>query len=131
MFFVSQYIYHFHYQFNYLESSIGSLLLAFVSVYFVVLFSIFLSKINVKFIHYLGGVSMAIYLMHILAGSGVRVILQKIFNVESVILHTIFGLLAGLLLPIVAVWVMRKMNLKYFFSAPVSRLFNTSINVKA
>ncbi len=64
---------------------------------------------------------MAIYLMHILAGSGVRVILQKLFGVDSTGIHIFFGVLVGLLLPLVVIWVMKKINLNYFFSAPISR----------
>ncbi|MBB1477107.1 acyltransferase family protein [Shewanella sp. SG41-3] len=130
LFFISQYIYHFYYSLSYLDYSIFSLLLAFVSVFFIVLLSLFLSKTKVKFLSYLGGASMAIYLMHILAGSGVRVILGNIFGIESVVIHLILGLVAGLFFPLIALWVFRKANLKYIFSAPISGFLTDSNKTK-
>lgn len=130
LFFVSQYVYHFHFNLSYLDHSIYSLKLVFISVIFVFLVSLYLSKLNVKFISYLGGVSMAIYLMHILAGSGFRIVMQSFFEVESVFIHTVCGVLAGLLLPIVAVFIMRKLNFNYLFSAPISTFFSNLVNVK-
>lgn len=54
-----------------------------------------------RFIGMLGAASMPIYLMHVFATAGVRVLLVKL-HVTSVALHIVAGLVAGLLLPLVA-----------------------------
>jgi fucose 4-O-acetylase-like acetyltransferase len=130
LFFLSQYIYHFYYSWHYLDHSIFTLFLAFVSVFFVVLLSSLLSKLKVNFLAYLGGASMVIYLMHILAGSGMRVILYKVFSIDSTVVHSILGVISGLLLPLVALWIINKINLKYIFFAPVSNYLPFFNNIK-
>ncbi|KAF1042143.1 MAG: hypothetical protein GAK35_02886 [Herbaspirillum frisingense] len=42
---------------------------------------------------------MPIFLMHILAGSGVRIGLRKFLGVESALVHVIAGTVAGVILP--------------------------------
>lgn len=49
---------------------------------------------------YLGQLSLPIYIIHVLSGSGVRIILQKFFNVESFWIHLIAGMTFGVFLPI-------------------------------
>ncbi len=50
---------------------------------------------------YLGRLSLPIYIIHVLSGSGIRIILQKVFNVESFWIHLIAGMIFGIILPIV------------------------------
>jgi fucose 4-O-acetylase-like acetyltransferase len=128
VFFISsQYMYHFYYSLNYLDYSVYTIVLAFISVLFVILLSFLLSQIRIRFLAYLGVTSMAIYLMHILAGSGIRVILYKVFGIESTVIHLVFGVVAGLLFPLIGLWVINKLKLKFVFSAPMSSFFPFAI----
>jgi fucose 4-O-acetylase-like acetyltransferase len=53
-----------------------------------------------KFLEILGINSMIIYLVHILAGSGTRIILSKVFHITNSPIHIILGTLAGLIVPL-------------------------------
>jgi len=48
---------------------------------------------------FLGSIALPIYLAHILAGSGTRILLQKFLGVDVVWVHLMLGLISGLLLP--------------------------------
>jgi len=69
----------------------------------------------------LGYCSMPIYLMHILTGSGVRIVLSKLFHIQSAAPHLIIGSLAGLLIPVVVYQLSKKTELhgiRYLFMPP-------------
>ena len=119
-FVVAQWIFHSYLSLTYTDQGIESFLLACISIAFVVSISLRFSRVDYKFFAYIGASSMGIYLMHILAGSGSRVILSKAFGVESVVTHLVVGCLVGVILPIVALLLIDKLKLKYLFSAPVS-----------
>ena len=95
--------------------------MAFVSILSVVSISVILSKYSLRFYAYIGASSMSIYLMHILTGSGIRVVLSSVLGVDSFVIHLILGFLAGLLLPLVALKLINVLNIPYVFSAPVSK----------
>lgn len=64
---------------------------------------------------------MPIYLMHILTGSGVRIVLSKLLHIQSAAPHLITGSLAGLLIPIVVYQLTKKRELyglRYLFMPP-------------
>ena len=119
-FVLGQWFFHVLLSNRFTDKSIILFILACISISFVVSLSATLSKANFKCIAYIGSSSMAIYLMHILAGSGSRVILSNVFNVESFILHLIIGCLMGVFLPLIAVFLIKKLNVKFMFSAPIS-----------
>jgi fucose 4-O-acetylase-like acetyltransferase len=48
---------------------------------------------------FLGSIALPIYLAHILAGSGVRIVLQKMLGIDAVWLHLLMGVGSGVLLP--------------------------------
>jgi fucose 4-O-acetylase-like acetyltransferase len=48
---------------------------------------------------FLGTIALPIYLAHILAGSGVRIVLQKMLGLDAVWLHLLMGVGSGVLLP--------------------------------
>jgi fucose 4-O-acetylase-like acetyltransferase len=104
------------------------LALTFISIFFVLSLAAYLAQKKLKFLAYIGASSMAIYLMHILAGSGTRVVLSKLFNIESFAIHLIIGCMAGILGPLLAVAVIRKLNIPFVFSAPISELLISSRN---
>ena len=97
------------------------LLLALISIAFIVSVSGILAKFPVKFLAYIGSSSMAIYILHVLAASAIRIILRKVFHIESFAVHAVLGLLGGMVLPLMAVAVFKRFGIKYAFSAPLSR----------
>ncbi len=101
--------------------NVVALFAAFVSIVFVASLSIAVSKYPNRFFAFIGTSSMAIYVMHVLAGSGVRVFLSKILGVDSVFVHLFFGCLAGVLLPLMALKVIDSLKIPYVFSAPISK----------
>lgn len=120
-FIAAQYVFHVYLDKVYTQTGIESLILALLSIFFIVSASIAISRKPNQFLAYLGTSSMAIYLMHILLGSGARVILSKVFAVESAAIHLIIGSLVGLLLPLVACKIITAINIPYVFAAPVSK----------
>ena len=127
-FVVAQWYFHIYLSHTYTDKGIESFLLACISIALVVSISLLLTRADYKFFAYIGTSSMAIYLMHILAGSGSRVILSKAFGVESVVTHLVVGCLVGVVLPIVALFLIDKLKLKYLLSAPVSNWVISSYN---
>lgn len=94
------------------------LLLAFIGIMVVVIFSKWLTNFTLPWLAYLGRQSMTIYLVHILAGSGCRIVLQKFFHVTNVPIHLLVGTLGGLILPLLFFWLSSKAGLKILFSPP-------------
>ena len=74
------------------------------------------SKEVCKPIKVLGVYSLEIFLVHMLAGVGVRVVLMHICNVQNPVIHMIVGVAAGLAVPIVIFKASQKMNFPYLFS---------------
>ncbi len=122
-FVIAQYLFHIFFDKTYIDKGLGSLLLSCISILFVVFLSITLSKCTGRFFASLGAASMAIYLMHILAGSGIRIVLSKVFGVESFAIHLFAGCLFGLLLPLLAFQIITSFRIPFILSAPLSKYF--------
>ncbi|MBC2327749.1 acyltransferase family protein [Listeria booriae] len=71
-------------------------------------------KYNHRFLQYLGQNSMIIFVAHILAASGARILLLNIFGIENVFVHLLVGNLAGLLLPLLLWIICKKMKIARF-----------------
>ncbi len=97
------------------------LLLGVVGIGFVVVISHWLARFDVRWLAFLGRHSMTIYLVHILAGSGCRIVLQKVLGIDDVGVHLLVGTLGGLLLPLLFYWGCSRLGLGALFSVP-SRL---------
>jgi fucose 4-O-acetylase-like acetyltransferase len=69
----------------------------------------------------LGRYSLPIYLVHMLAGVGLRVILLSLFNLQNWIVHILAGVLFALLAPIALQILSTKVNFPYLFEWKVSR----------
>lgn len=115
----AQWLFHAELSLKYTDRGILSLILAVISILFVVSLSINLSKKSNSLLTILGSASMAVYLMHILAGSGIRIVLKRIFLVESPLLHLIFGCIFAITIPLLFVKISEKYKIKYLFSAPI------------
>lgn len=66
----------------------------------------------------LGQASMVIYLMHVLAGSGLRVLLSRGLGLNDPGLHLLAGCLAGLLLPLLADRLLRRWGIDWHVLPP-------------
>lgn len=64
----------------------------------------------------LGIYSLQIYLVHMLAGVGTRVILRHFFHLENPLFHMLIGVSAGLLAPVILYKISRHMNFPYLFA---------------
>jgi len=66
----------------------------------------------------LGQKTMPIYLAHIMAGSGARIILDKFFQFHDVLLHIIVGTVAGIVLPLLAYHFAKTRGFTFVFEFP-------------
>ena len=123
LFIISQYIFHSQFGLYYDDKGIATLLLSFISISFIVSLSkaIAFARIPKKLLAHIGASSMAIYLMHIMAGNGARVILDKFLSIDSAFLHLIIGCFLGVFAPLLALKIIESTKIRYIFSAPISQ----------
>ena len=69
-----------------------------------------------RWLRIIGRYSLQIYLVHMLAGVGARVILLNILKVSNPFIHVIVGVGAGLTVPILLYQITLKMNFPYLFT---------------
>ncbi len=100
------------------DKGVASLLVAIISILAVAILSMWLARSPASWVLALGGASMGIYLMHILAGSGARILLGRFLGVRDVGVHLIVGCLAGILLPMLVIWLMKRFGIGGLFDAP-------------
>ncbi|MBY6198756.1 acyltransferase family protein [Vibrio hangzhouensis] len=98
------------------------LIAAIISILFVIELSKSSCELNIPSLKFLGISSMEIYLIHILTGSGARVILFRL-GIDEVYAHIIIGTISGLAVPIAFKTFSQHLGLKYLFKAPISNLF--------
>jgi len=117
LFLVGQYLFHITFGLNWTVGGIPTLALATISIFFMIALSMWLGRWKMNWLQFIGVSSMTIYLMHILAGSGVRVILSSFMGIDSVSVHLVAGTLVGLGGPLLAQLIIERYNL-YFLLAP-------------
>lgn len=120
-----QYYYHVTLDQRYTDYGPVGLLAALVSILFMVAVSTRLSDKPNRLMLFIGASSMAIYLMHILAGSGARVLLKALIGTDAYIVHLLVGFAVGMLVPLGAVWVIERYRIPYVFSASISGWMGT------
>lgn len=124
-FVLAQLVFHLLFDLNFHDRGVGLLLLATLSIVFVVQLSHLLSRqAYSRAIAAIGSASMAIYLMHILVGSGARVVLVKGVGVESLPLLMIACCVVSVVGPMLVFQGLQRFKIRYIFSAPVSKLMN-------
>ena len=126
LFIAGQYVFHGLLELSYTERGTASLALALMSIAAVVAVCSCAAQRHIRAIAYVGAASMAIYLMHILAGSGVRVGL-RLAGVESFVLHSLLGVTMGVAAPLAAFAMINRLKVPYVFSAPISRWLAQSL----
>ncbi|WP_407291056.1 acyltransferase family protein [Stutzerimonas zhaodongensis] len=117
LFVIGQYLFHMTFGLNWEVGGLPVLSLATVSIFFMVSLSMWLGQARMEWLLFIGASSMTIYLMHILAGSGVRVLLGSFMGIDSIPVHLIVGTLIGLGAPLVAQVIIKRYDL-YFLLAP-------------
>lgn len=117
-FIAGQYLYHVRLGMNYMDGGIPTLLLAGVSIVFLASFSMTLNPKLLAPLTALGNASMTIYVMHILAGSGARVLLKKDFLINTPGIHLIVVCIAGLLVPLLIQRLAQQARITWLISAP-------------
>ena len=75
-------------------------------------------RYGLSWIAALGRYSLEIFLLHILMGSGVRVVLQKFMGVSNPVVHLVAGVLFGLGVSLWAAFTIRKHGGGWLFAAP-------------
>jgi len=125
-FVIAQYLFHVSWQLNYEDRGVWALLVAVLSINFIINLAHFLSRLHMPIMVFIGNASMVIYLLHIMAGSGTRIVLKSVLHIQSTSIHLIMGCLFGLLLPLLAMIVANKLGMKYLFHAPLSTWLATA-----
>jgi fucose 4-O-acetylase-like acetyltransferase len=118
LFVVGQYLFHVTFGMNYVDGGLPVLALATVSIFFMIALSMWLGQFRVDWFLFIGASSMTIYLMHILAGSGVRVILSKFLGIDSIAAHLIIGTLIGIAAPLLAQVIIDRFKLHFLLTPP-------------
>lgn len=99
-----------------------TLTLALAGIAFVFVLGQSVANWNWTWLSYLGRHSLEIYLIHILAGSGARIGLQKILGITDAGVHLVVGTLFGIGVPLLVVLAIRCWSMGWLFSAPRIRL---------
>lgn len=102
----------------YTDTGSFSLLLAVEAIFLIVSLSVLLAKTNLSYLRRLGELSMVIYLMHILAASGLRIILTKFMHISHWPTQAIAGTLFGLLAPVIAYALIQRLHLTFLLDRP-------------
>lgn len=69
-----------------------------------------------KTLSYLGENSLYVYLLHILAGSGARIILEKFLHIQNGEIHFVTGCIAGVILPLLVTRLFQRFRMGWLFS---------------
>jgi fucose 4-O-acetylase-like acetyltransferase len=117
-FVAAQYVFHVELGLLHSDKGIASLLVATVSILAVAGVSMLLARRPLPWVLALGGASMAIYVMHILTGSGARIVLKGFLGIQDAGVHLLAGCLAGVLLPMLVLLLTGRMGVRGLFAAP-------------
>lgn len=117
-----QILFHFEYGLRNSDRGLALLLVALVSIAATVALSAMCARWPSRLVNLIGASTMAIFVLHILTGSGARMLLQRVLGVESFAVHLIVGMAAGLILPIAIEALARRSGVRHLFDAPLSRL---------
>lgn len=120
LFVIGQYLFHVTFGLNWVTGGLPVLALATVSIFFMIALSMWLGTVRIEWLLFIGASSMTIYLMHILAGSGVRVILSSFLGIDSIPMHLFAGTVVGLGAPLIAQMIVKRYDLAFLFTPPKS-----------
>ncbi|MEI2511971.1 acyltransferase [Acinetobacter soli] len=118
LFVLSEFILHSHLNMTYRDTSVLTFLVSLLGISSIVIISLILSNIKIIWIKRIGELSMIIYLLHIICGSGIRVILSKILGIQNWHLHVIAGTILGIIIPIIVYSISKKIRTNFLFEPP-------------
>jgi fucose 4-O-acetylase-like acetyltransferase len=102
-----------------LESRVLPLLYAVIGIAIVIMLAKTIErKYQSETLRIIGMASISIYLMHIIFGSGVRVILTHYLHIENISIHIMTGMLFGIALPTLVYMVITRYKINWIYSAP-------------
>ncbi len=78
----------------------------------------YIAKKSSKLLSLIGTSSMVIYLLHVITGSGTRIVLQHFLGISNFYVHLILGCLMGLFGSIVLVTILSRMGFSFLFAIP-------------
>lgn len=67
-------------------------------------------------VHLWGEKSLQIYVAHVIAAAGVRIVLSRFLHFNDGLLHLLLGMIAGMYAPILLDWICEKIGFKYAFT---------------
>lgn len=97
-----------------------TLAMAFAGILASVSLCMLLARRSIGWLLALGALSMPIYLMHILAGSGVRVLLASFLEIRVAWVHVVIGCTMAVLAPVLAARIIEVLNLRWLYEAPAA-----------
>jgi fucose 4-O-acetylase-like acetyltransferase len=118
LFAVSEYIFHFTLGLTYRSIGLPSLLIALVSIAFVITLSMCLTDRQSRLLALIGSSSLIIYLLHILLASGSRVLLTKVFGINDIYTIVTVGCACGVILPLLFAIDRFRRPVEFLFSIP-------------
>lgn len=118
IFCATQYIFHIKLGLIYTDTGIFTFSLAIIGIILIALLSMQLERLNIQVLQNVGALSMVIYLLHILSGSGTRIILSKILHIQNWYIHIITGTVIGVIVPMAVYYMAKKYNINFLFSYP-------------
>ncbi len=108
------------------DVALAGLALALLGIVFVMTLSRVLMRFKCSWLAYLGRHSMEIYLIHVIAGSGVRVVLQKLLEITDIGLHLALGMLFGIGVPLLVALLAPRLGLRWLFAPPPKLLLGAA-----
>lgn len=120
LFVLGQYVFHISLGLTWEVGGLPVLVLATISILFMVTLSMWLGRFRIQWLLFVGASSMTIYLLHILAGSGARVIMSAFMGIDSIAAHLLVGTLVGLAAPLLAQVIIQRYNLSFLLTPPQS-----------
>ena len=120
IFCAGQWWFHFGLGYRYEDRGIMSLMLALSGIAVVCQLSMWVAERGYGIIRTLGLASMAIYLMHILAGAGARIISIRVFGIDSWAWVIAISVVVGVFVPLAMLRVSERYKIPFLFSAPLS-----------
>ena len=118
-FLVGQWV--FHDALGYLDNShstMAGLLLALFGIAFVMAISQHVVGFNWSWLQTVGRRSMEIYLVHVIAGSGIRIILHRFLGVTDIGIHMVLGMVGAVVLPLLLATFCERLGIEWIFRPP-------------
>lgn len=108
--------------FNILTSQDPNLVLSSLGITSCVLLAkLFYQRDWLRFLKDWGYSSLQIYVAHTSAAAFIRIVLQKGFHIDSLLIHVVLGTAAGIYLPILLNWLVERINFRYLFTIPKNK----------